>query len=180
MSTRKKPTLNVALLLETAARLRSLKADEEEKYNQDTFLRVDYDPTTRTYNPDPSPGGCGTECCIAGHALLAAGATVKVKAHDLHSDVFFAFRGHRVDVVAEKAQRLLGLDDDTADVLFAAANEWPARYAERYDRAKQRMREAGANGTTVPARLRPSRVAADLLTAIAKGKVKITSPYASD
>lgn len=94
---------------------------------------------------------CGTTCCIAGHTLLAAGLTPKQ-----------LMRVDDGDGTPDLARRLLGLTDAQADRLFSAdTSEWPEEYAARFMNTSPWGDE------------RPSRVAADLLEAIAQGRVEI-------
>jgi hypothetical protein len=100
---------------------------------------------------------CGTAACIAGHLAIQAGLSPRV-AHEVS--------GH----IAHVANRLLG-PVNTSRLFFAWPEipfgildtdpAWPAPFSDRWRAAKWNMGE------------RPSRIAADLLDAIADGKVKI-------
>jgi hypothetical protein len=140
---RPRKTLNKALLLRTARRLRRLR--HEEHYRQDTWgLRT----------------ACGTTACVAGHLILASGRRL------LHLDKGAGSPGlsacvmsGRTEIgVAEAATKLAGIPRDTYGILLFAADatsRWPEPYRDRLLKGE-----------------RPSRVAADYLEAIAAGQVK--------
>jgi hypothetical protein len=98
---------------------------------------------------------CGTAACIAGHTVLMSG-------HNLGECYGQCVKGGRVYDIHRTAQRLLGLTDGEASRIFGAvALYWPSPYDWRY--------QAAAWGNS---KERPSRVAAEMLMAIAAGKVK--------
>lgn len=65
--------------------------------------------------------------------------------------------------IATAAQNLLGLTDVEASVLFngGPASAWPEKFARRWSESHENERE------------HPSRIAADLLEAVANGKVEL-------
>ena len=99
---------------------------------------------------------CGTACCIAGWALLESGMKPK-EVEQIRED----FPGG----VGQAAVDVLGLPTSSRyPTLFHEfpSISWPEPYATRWANST----EKGPN--------RQSKIAADLLEAIAKGKVKIT------
>jgi len=89
---------------------------------------------------------CGTRCCIAGHALKANGVIVE--------------NMNDWDSIHTKAKNILGLDEYQAKRLFdGGAAGWPQEYWQRFHDAEVTSEQA--------------EVAADLLDAIADGKVEI-------
>ena len=96
---------------------------------------------------------CGTAACIAGHTLIAAGLS-PVQLIKFHLDI-------NSPSIEDAAQGLLGLDSgQSCDLFWPSGLLWPEEFAERFRNAKRR-------------RERLSRIAADLLDAVADGKVKL-------
>lgn len=142
-------TLNKALLRKVAARLRRLR--HEEHYNQATWAAK-------------RPGGCGTAGCIAGHVVMVLGMRMKwLKGYDSPN---YPSATHCVNSRSKKKQQIeirdaaekaLGLTPMAADRLFSAhADGWPEEFRTRWYSEE-----------------RHSRIAADLLDAIADGKVSL-------
>lgn len=171
--------MNVENIRALAKKLRRLR--HEEHYDQSGWVEKT---------------SCGTAACIAGHAALLAGykpfltpgcsdftcfeSNCKRVSHTtFHSEKMKDSEGkaERVDTIAK---RFLGVAGAKARQLFSGEPDgagydkncnpvsetaWPAEYAKRWASAKGGDPAAGCE--------RPSRVAADLLDAIADGKVKL-------
>lgn len=132
---------NKQLLLAIAKRLRSLK--HEEHYDQDIWIKQT---------------DCGTACCIAGWTVIEAGLTPK---QAVRLDRGISVDGNDYLDVEDVARDLLGLKFSEGLNLFEMRGMgWPPPFAERF-----------ANAVHGRSEERPSRVAADLLEAIARGKV---------
>jgi hypothetical protein len=143
MSKRK---LNKPLLRRLARKLRRLR--HEEHFDQSIW---------------GSKTACGTAACIAGHAVLMAGWRLRSSEDDpTYLDLCVKKNG-TTDSVEDAAARLLGVSaEDYAYDLFSGdpALSWPPPYAERWI-------DRDSTGE------RPSRIAADLLDAIADGRVEL-------
>lgn len=135
--------LNVDLLRAVAARLQGLK--HEKHYDQKRWAKKT---------------ACGTACCIAGWTLLEAGAT-QTQLLKIEDGIELENEGYTH--VGDLAANLLGLTDSQYERLFDEdAHGWPMEFAERFHNAVlKRSKE------------RPSRIAAEFLTAIADGTVKL-------
>lgn len=149
LASRPRKRKNRQLMLAVASRLRKLR--HEKHYNQAVYV---------------TQNACGTTCCIAGYAVLEAGcapADLVPLERSIHAD--FEGESRYLDI-GDAAQNLLGLDDDERAVLFSSDpsddDGWPEPYATRFKKACRK------NATE-----RPPRVAADLLEAVANGKVKL-------
>lgn len=138
--------LNKALLRRLARKLRRLR--HEEHYDQSSWH-------IKTQ--------CGTAACIAGHAVIEAGYRI-LPADDPFDIPLCSIEGGPPVPIDEAAQELLGLDHLLSPDLFSEVPmwDWPEEFAERWKRADPKG----------PAPQRPSRVAADLLDALADGKVE--------
>lgn len=145
-------TLNKLLLRKVATKLRRLR--HEEHYNQGTF-------------GEKTP--CGTTACIAGHVAIVAGARLVWTQREYGNPGAMECRlGSDVDTIASFAQTALGLLPSQAMKLFEASGaRWPQPYQDRFWNALDSL-EDGRTPTE-----RPSRIAADLLDAIADGKVAL-------
>lgn len=98
---------------------------------------------------------CGATGCLALHTLIAAGAsseTIRKIATDKNTDL----------TIWDAATNLLGLRGEE-HTLFGVGVSWPEPYASRLRKARFSI-----NSDELP-----SRVAADLLEAVANGKVKV-------
>jgi hypothetical protein len=148
--------LNKPLLRRLARKLRRLR--HEEHFNQSTWAQV---------------GLCGTAACIAGHAVIEAGwRPVEDPDEPEMGYLTHCRKGNgRIEDIEGAAARLLGLpspddrdcwgDDEIYDLFSGdAGHQWPKPYADRW----LNKTETGE---------RPSRIAADLLDAIADGKVSL-------
>jgi hypothetical protein len=141
--------LNKPLLRRLARKLRRLR--HEEHYDQTEIL---------------NKTSCGTVACVAGHAVLAAGYKLRLERLEpcgitdcricatVKPDVVCVDpkTGKEVDVLTH-AQRALGLTGREAERLFdgGVVGAWPDAYADRWKAGNER----------------PSRIAADLLDAVA-------------
>lgn len=85
---------------------------EPEGFDQDTF-------GNKTTNVR-----CGTECCIAGTAVLLDNPRKFLRGIDEY--------GPKIPVAA-MARHVLGLTVAQGDKLFCASDEWPAQFATRYE-----------------------------------------------
>lgn len=138
--------LNKALLRRLARKLRRLR--HEEHYDQGKwFSRTD----------------CGSAACIAGHAGLMCGWRPSGTRQGTYGIEWWS-KGRRKDVHASAMGALVFGLPDTSWRLFGPNPEadWPEPYRSRW---------ASANPDG-PHNQRPSRVAADLLDALADGKVE--------
>lgn len=142
---RERKTLNKPLLRKLALKLRRLR--HEEHYDQGVWAR-----TTR----------CGTAACIAGHAAALAGWSLRPipKDEDPTPQDACVMGGREVPVM-RVASALTGIRDDHWLFSDAPGDDWPAPFDMRW-------RYAETSGLE-----RPSRIAADLLDAIADGKVTL-------
>jgi hypothetical protein len=146
-------TLNRALLRKVAAKLRGLR--HEKHYDQSTYGQSN---------------DCGTAACIAGWTVLLSGYRLPLpktaaEAADVYA-ICIGPDGKRLKIHTV-ARGLLGLTANQAANLFdGGACSWPAEYSERFDDALYPVK-----GETP--KERPSRIAADLLDAIADGKVSL-------
>lgn len=99
---------------------------------------------------------CGTAACIGGWAVILAPG-VKFKVDERYGITTLKHGGKEVGHILSFARRQLGITPRMAGWLFSGGPTaaWPYKYAVRLQQEE-----------------RPSRVAADLLDAIADGKVK--------
>jgi hypothetical protein len=137
-------TLNRKLIRQVAAFI-----ETSPRYNQGTFGE-------RAKTP------CGTECCIAGEALLQSGFTIPEMLVLAGADVPDSLSGFADDIgydhgyagVEEVAVALLGLETDSPTLFNGdAADSWPEPYRHLF-------------------RTSPNLAAARYLRAIAAGKAK--------
>jgi hypothetical protein len=101
---------------------------------------------------------CGTAACIAGHAVLQHGGTLLFR-EDSDWSYYCALDDEERDTW-DAGMEVLGLNSDEAESLFGGDPlvDWPEPWGERYEDAPANKRHL---------------VAADLLDAIADGKVKL-------
>lgn len=146
MAAKKHRGLNRELIRKVAARLRNLR--HEAHYNQMDWVRKTE---------------CGTTACIAGWACLEMGLSPKAMV-DLVTDWRLNAVIGEESPVSLAARNLLGLSEEQAHALFSDNPDrvWPESYGDRFDDA-----------VYGECKERPSRVAADLLEAVAAGKVKL-------
>lgn len=157
--------MNVENIRALARKLRRIR--HEEHYNQGRWMQ-------RT--------ACGTSACIAGHAAAMAGYR-PVRRPDVGEGpyetiepdspmpvVVCAERPKAKRKLSEVAREWLGLTHSQESALFSEFPDvdWPEPFAQRFDAAKHGAVIEGNNGVE-----RPSRVAADLLDAIAAREVKL-------
>ena len=138
--------LNKALLRRLARKLRRLR--HEEHYDQRHWA---------------ASNACGTAACIAGHALIECGWKPRLYFDTWERKTIameFVKDGKEADAEVQ-AEKLLGLPENSG-LFHPNGSEWPDEFRERFQ-------EAIPDG---PAKQRPSRVAADLLDALADGKVE--------
>lgn len=79
-------------------------------------------------------GPCNTTFCIAGHAAVATGCTIKNTAGLWHGEVDFYKAGRKVDAET-RGRKALGLTKAQGDALFFTYN-WPERFQVRWEKAK--------------------------------------------
>lgn len=137
--------MNVDNLRRLARRLRRLR--HEEHYEQEEWARKT---------------SCGTAACVAGHAVLSHGYRLVFEPGNV-STVWCRQVGSKEPLshsIRMLAREILDLDYYTGEMLFAADadKKWPAEFAARWAAGKERK----------------SRIAADLVDAIADGRVKLS------
>lgn len=140
---RARKTLNKPLLRKLALKLRRLR--HEEHYDQGAWI----DKTQ-----------CGTAACLAGHVALLSGW--KPIFLDGWNEAIQCKQGRREGFISEVAAEALGIP--RGHWLFSSEPHefWPDAYADRW---RAVVFNSGKE--------RPSRIAADLLDAIADGKVTL-------
>jgi hypothetical protein len=67
-------------------------------------------------------GTCGTRACVAGHTVLMAGYQITTDSVVLDQD------GQAIGMVDEVAAKILGLDGEQADLIFASATGFNSRH----------------------------------------------------
>lgn len=104
---------------------------------------------------------CGTSACIAGWVAMAEGWKPR-NFGEYSIETTWKKGKNQHDDVADIATRLLGVPKIGASALFdylgGSPVRWPASYIDRWNQHEERR----------------SRIAADLLDAIADGKVRVT------
>ena len=147
--------MNIENIRRLALKMRRLR--HEEHYDQGEWVRQT---------------SCGTAACLAGHAAMLAGAKLKIHACQCGCGGPSGGPGYSCNLdgkdnaIADVARKFLGLTNEQASLLFSAspATAWPSEFRTRWVEAKFSLNNE-----------RPSRIAADLLTALADGKVKLGS-----
>lgn len=146
---RERKSLNKPLLRKLALKLRRLR--HEEHYDQGKWI---------------NQTKCGTAACIAGWTVLESGlkpAPPEDKWKIGLLRVESCLIGTKKFLIETTAAKLLGLKEHESDVLFSddPSYMWPAAFGDRWAAAQETQSE------------RPSRIAADLLDALADGKVTL-------
>lgn len=142
--------MNVEMLRKLAKKLRRIR--HEEHYDQGEYA---------------AKTQCGTTACIAGHAVLMEGYKLKFDPDDYEDWTKECVTpAGRTASIHSQASKLLGLGYNAAYRLFSGEPfyDWPEEYSGRLDTADPKSKDLSK---------RPSRIAADLLDAIADGKVKL-------
>lgn len=145
--------MNVEALRALAKKLRRLR--HEEHYDQSLYAQKT---------------ACGTACCLAGHVAAGLGAKFifKKEFYIVNPFAMFATLGGRRRRVSSIAREELKLGRVAAARLFSEAPglDWPEPFASRWE--KRCLCRRGKDKSR-----RPSRIAADLLDALADGIVKL-------
>jgi hypothetical protein len=87
-------------------------------------------------NPDEydQRNWCGTECCIAGHAVALSGDAVLIRRAGAYSalagyiDVLDVLDFGSIMRIPEEARKRLDISHDLAGTLFGAAARWPLEF----------------------------------------------------
>ncbi len=147
--------LNIENIRALAKKMRRLR--HEEHYDQGTWVQQTE---------------CGTACCLAGHAAMLGGSRPLTKrdrkklGHE--GDGLMKTPDAQYEWVQELGGQFLGIDEESwlftyqPDAEGRYPAKWPAEYALRW--------RAALRGESDE---RPSRIAADLLDAIADGEVSL-------
>lgn len=121
-------------------KLRKALLDTPAAYDQGVFKPSDanFNHSNRCADADcemcnPKVKDCNTACCIAGHAFLLSGKSIKQLNAASHS------------TIRNTAAKAMGLTKDQTSVLFSAADEWPSNFAFDEDvSAKNKVKKAVA------------------------------------